>query len=87
MVPLSPTVAEVLDAIPRVSGNPWVIAGKKPDAPLCAINDQSRKLRKRAGLKNLRIHDIRHSYASRALALGENLTMIACSLCPSSLSS
>ena len=76
MVPLSPTVAEVLNAIPRVSGNSWVIAGKKPDAPLCAVDDQWSKLRKRAGLEDVRIHDLRHSYASRALALGESLTMI-----------
>ena len=76
MVPLSPTVLEVLDAMPRVTGNPWVIAGKNPDKPLCAIDDQWRKLRSRAALEKLRIHDLRHSYASRALALGEGLTMI-----------
>ena len=29
-----------------------------------------------AGLEDLRIHDARHSYASRALALGESLPMI-----------
>ena len=30
----------------------------------------------RAGLDDVRMHDLRHSYASRALALGESLTMI-----------
>ena len=29
-----------------------------------------------AGLEDVRLHDIRHSYASRALALGESLPMI-----------
>ena len=29
-----------------------------------------------AGLKDIRIHNCRHSFASRALALGENLPMI-----------
>jgi len=29
-----------------------------------------------AGLEDVRIHDLRHSFASRALALGESLTMI-----------
>ena len=28
------------------------------------------------GLEDVRIHDLRHSFASRALALGESLTMI-----------
>ena len=35
-----------------------------------------RRIRERAGLKDVRIHDLRHSFASRALALGEGLPMI-----------
>ena len=33
-------------------------------------------MRKRAGLEDVRLHDLRHSFASRALALGESLPMI-----------
>ena len=33
-------------------------------------------MRERAGLHDVRIHDLRHSYASRALALGESLSAI-----------
>ena len=33
-------------------------------------------IRVRAGLHDVRIHDIRHSFASRALALGEGLPII-----------
>ena len=33
-------------------------------------------MRERARLEDVRIHDLRHSYASRALALGENLSTI-----------
>ena len=32
--------------------------------------------RKEAGIEEVRLHDLRHSFASRALALGESLTMI-----------
>ena len=35
-----------------------------------------RRLRGRAGLDDLRIHDLRHSFASDALQLGQDLTMI-----------
>jgi site-specific recombinase XerD len=35
-----------------------------------------RRLRKRANLGDLRIHDLRHSFASDALQLGQDLTMI-----------
>ena len=34
------------------------------------------RVRERAGLDDVRIHDLRHSFASRALALGESLSMI-----------
>ena len=76
MVPLTPMVKAVLDGIPRVKGNPWVIAGKNPGARLSDINHFWQILRVRAGLEDVRIHDLRHTYASRALALGESLTMI-----------
>ena len=34
------------------------------------------RLRAKAELEDVRIHDLRHSWASRALALGESLSMI-----------
>ena len=33
-------------------------------------------MREEADLEDVRIHDLRHSFASRALALGESLSMI-----------
>ncbi len=76
MVLMTPAVAGVLEAIPRIPDNPYVIAGMKPGAPLSNINQHWVRVRARAGLEDVRIHDLRHSYASRALALGESLTMI-----------
>ncbi len=76
-VPLTPAVMAVLDGTPRIEGNPWVIPGGRPGDHLKGSLDyQWRKIRKRANLKDLRLHDLRHSYASRALALGEGLPMI-----------
>ena len=43
---------------------------------LANLNAQWVVVCKRAGLEDVRIHDRRHSFASRALALGESLTMI-----------
>ena len=75
-VPLSPAALKVLAALPRVRGNPWVIPGKKPGAHMRNINDPWEIVRKRAGLEDVRLHDLRHSFASRALALGESLPVI-----------
>ena len=76
MVPLTPTAAKVLGAITRVPGNPWVIAGHRPDGHLTNLSVYWYRVREQAGLEDVRIHDLRHSFASRALALGESLPMI-----------
>ena len=76
MVPLTHEAEEVLAGIARVPGNPWVIAGKEPGRRLTSLNGDWYRLRARAGLDDVRIHDLRHSFASRALAAGESLSMI-----------
>ena len=48
----------------------------KPGSHLTNIDEAWLPLRARAGLEDVRLHDLRHSYASRALALGEGLPMI-----------
>ena len=75
-VPLGPEARAVLADLPREDGNPWVIAGKVPSSHITDLQKPWRRIRERAGLQEVRIHDLRHSYASRALALGESLTMI-----------
>ena len=75
--PLTPAVERVLARIPRMPGNPWVIAGRKAGSHLTGIEKLWLRLRARAGLKDVRLHDCRHSYASRALALGKGLPLIA----------
>ena len=75
-VPLGPEARAVLTAIPREDDNPWVIAGRLPGTHLTDLQRPWRRIRERAGLEDVRIHDLRHSFASRALALGESLTMI-----------
>ena len=76
-VPLTPAVERVLARIPRVEGNPWVITGEKPGSHLKGIDGLWPRLRARAGLDDVRLHDCRHSFASQALALGEGLPLIA----------
>ena len=75
-VHLSPSAVRVLKALPRKPGNPWVIPGAKPGRHMTDIDAAWETIRARAGLHDVRIHDIRHSFASRALALGEGLPII-----------
>ena len=54
-----------------------MIAGEKPGERLGRIDPLWNRLRARAGLDGLRLHDCRHSFASRALAVGESLSAIS----------
>lgn len=76
MVALTPAVEAVLDGIRRVRSNPWVIVGEAPGSRMMTLKSTWRRVKLRAGLEDVRLHDLRHSYATRALALGQSLTMI-----------
>jgi integrase len=67
---------DLLDALSRVDGNPYVIVGKKAGRYLADLQHPWQRIRKLAGLEDVRIHDLRHSFASGGLALGEGLPMI-----------
>ena len=73
---LSPEAVKVLEDIPRVPGNPFVIPGRIKGRRMRNLNDPWDIIRERAKLGDMRLHDLRHSFASRALALGESLPMI-----------
>ena len=75
-VHLSPSAVRVLEALPPKPGSLWVIPGAKPGTHMTDIDGSWEAIRVRAGLHDVRIHDIRHSFASRALALGEGLPII-----------
>ena len=71
---LSDAAMEVLAAVPRVG--PYIVAGAKPNEPLKNLGRCWTVARKRAGLNDVRLHDLRHSYASLAAARGVSLQMI-----------
>ena len=76
MVPLTGPALTVLDRIEREDGVPWVFRGAKPKSRLAYLSGHWKRVRTAAGLDDVRLHDCRHSYASRALALGEGLPVI-----------
>jgi integrase len=75
-VPLCPEAVAILGAIERLPDNPYVIAGSVAGQHLTDLQRPWRRIRARAGLGEVRIHDLRHSFASAAVANGESLPMI-----------
>lgn len=77
-VVLSAPALAVLEALPRVGS--YVIAGEsagtKDESPRADLNRPWRSVRKRAGIEDVRIHDLRHSFASVGAGAGLGLPII-----------
>jgi integrase len=72
---LSDAAVEVLKTLPRVGK--FAIAGAKPDEAYKNLSRAWIKVRDRTpGLADVRLHDLRHSYASLAAGQGVSLQMI-----------
>lgn len=76
VVHLGPPALDLLKNLKRQPKNPWVICGKIPGTNRKEIQKFWQRIRKRAGIEDVRIHDLRHSFASNAVAQGMSLPMI-----------
>ena len=61
----------VLSSLPRLGS--FVIAGGAPNRPRADLNKPWRLIRTRAGLDGVRIHDLRHTFASLGAGVGMGL--------------
>ncbi len=61
---LSAAAQAVLASLPRVKGNPYIVAGALQGASRADLNKPWRAVRKAAKLDDVRLHDLRHSFAS-----------------------
>jgi integrase len=73
---LSEPAVHLLRSMPRMQGNPFVIPGRVTGARLINLQKPWRRIRAKAGLSDVRIHDLRHSFASVAAGTGMSLPMI-----------
>ena len=76
VVHLGDPALAVLRGILRVEGEPWVLPGAKRGTHIAYLHDSWTRILGRAEIENLRIHDLRHSFASGGLLVGEGLPMI-----------
>jgi integrase len=73
---LSAGAVAVLDSLPRFAKNPFVIAGGVAGRPSGAVDKTWARVRKRAGLPDVRLHDLRHTYASVGAGASVGLPII-----------
>lgn len=73
---LSAAALDILANLPRIEGNPYVIPGEKDGAPRADLKRPWASITKAAGLDGLRLHDIRHSFASVGAGASMGLPII-----------
>ncbi len=73
---LNAPALDVLARLPRIGNNPFVIAGRREGGAYVGIDKVWRRVRAAASLPGLRIHDLRHSFASLGAAGGNSLLVL-----------
>jgi integrase len=76
VIPIGPPVLKLLAAAPKLEANPYVCPGEKAGHHFVGLPRVWQRIRRRAGLADVRLHDLRHSHASAAAGLGTPLQII-----------
>jgi integrase len=74
---LNAPALELLTHAPRLKNNPFVVTGKGGAGRWVNLQKAWDRIRARAELADVRLHDLRHSFASMAAAGGMSLYMIS----------
>jgi integrase len=69
-IPLPREAYDIIMDLPRMAGNPFVILGESETSHLVNINKSWHRIKAAAGLEDVRMHDLRHTYASVAVMSG-----------------
>jgi len=73
---LNEPAKDILRTIIRQVDNPYVICGAKQGEHIVNLQKSWRRIRTKAGLEDVRLHDLRHTFASVAVSGGMSLPMI-----------
>jgi site-specific recombinase XerD len=66
----------LLAAMPRVDSNPYIFPSPVNGRPCASLYFPWDRIRKRAGLRDVRLHDLRHSFASFLVNRGVSLYVV-----------
>ena len=73
VVPISDGVLDLLKVVPRIDGSAYLFANPKTLKHVSPISDSWHAVRAKAGLPDVRMHDLRHSFASFLINAGRTI--------------
>jgi integrase len=76
IVPMGAPALELLASLPVIEGNPYVLPSLPREGHYVGLPKVWEKIREKAELGDVRLHDLRHSFASTAAASGDSLIVI-----------
>jgi len=76
VIALNQSAIALLTATPRIEGNPYIFPSPVTGRPSASLFFPWDRIRKRAGLEDVRLHDLRHSFASFLVNRGVSLYVV-----------
>ena len=76
VVPLGAPALELLASLPRMEGCPYVLPSNTGEGHFVGLQKVWARLRERAGLPGVRLHDLRHSFGAVGAGGGDSLLVI-----------
>lgn len=75
-IPLGSAAVELIGAMPRLAASPYVFPSDRTEKHFVGLSKVWERIRLRAEIPDLRLHDLRHSFASVGASSGSSLLMI-----------
>jgi integrase len=76
LIRLNTAALELLRSLPRLQGNPYIFPSPLTGRPSASLHFPWSRIRKRCGLLDMRLHDLRHSFASFLVNRGVSLYIV-----------
>jgi integrase len=76
VIALNPSAIALLSATPRIEGNAYIFPSEVTGRPSASLFFPWDRIRARAGLEDVRLHDLRHSFASFLVNRGVSLYVV-----------
>src|ERR1700683_5145558 len=76
LIRLNSAALELLRSLPRLESNPYIFPSQVTGRPSTSLHFPWTRIRKRSGLTDVRLHDLRHSFASFLVNRGVSLYVV-----------